>query len=849
MITASAGTVTVNLTANMADFNRKMEQARRESQAFDRQTQQTAAKAAANLRAMGGAATGAAQAMAPLRQQFTALRNVQVSYTNELTKSSQAAVAATKQTAAATRDLGTQAKGTKGDIMALNEASNSLGRTMVFLRQQFGFLGALSLGYAVYQLVDAFAQFESKMNNVKAVAAATGSEMFFLSERAKELGRSTRYSGAEIGEAMGNMAQAGLRTGEIFAGIKPVLDMASAGNLDLGTSAEIVTNIMTGMGVKVGDLNHATDVLTKTFIDSNSALGDLGFAFKYAAPAAATAKVEFEEVATALGLMSNSGVKGTTAGTALAGMLIRLAAPTTEASKRMKELGIRTIDNQGRMMKLIDILKQFEPVAKRGAQGIEDLYTIFGIRPLHGITALIREGSEEFTKFRENLDRALVAGTAADVAKTQLEGLRGALIELRAAAEGTAIAIGESGLGKALESMADSASAAFNKITDALRAMRSLNEQTTKDLRRNLGDMRDQMDTLNKSIEQAQGGGFFMKRNLPELEAQRKALQSNIDAAEEFVRLQRQLGETTLNPGGARKGAAPETEPEDPNARRMQAEEAESKRRAALNQLQQLESEYLEMTKQNRRLIEVESERELKKFQELLQKKLISQKEFETAREQLAVVTQKKLEELRQKDMQFIQDIGSAISSGLEGAFREFIRTGKVDFSELTRSILADIAVISLRMAVLQPLFGGGTGGMGGGQAGGLFGSLIGSLFHTGGTVGMGGGVKRMMPASMFIGAPRLHNGGKILGSDEVPAVLQRGERVIPAGANDNGPRVKVQIINNTGAQVREESTRNSDGEEIRRFVIEETNRGIARGSMDGSMRTRYGNQVVGTRR
>jgi lambda family phage tail tape measure protein len=120
--------------------------------------------------------------------------------------------------------------------------------------------------------------------------------------------------------------------------------------------------------------------------------------------------------------------------------------------------------------------------------------------------------------------------------------------------------------------------------------------------------------------------------------------------------------------------------------------------------------------------------------------------------------------------------ISGAFSSAAD-AVAEFVRTGKVNFASLITSMLADLARLAVQQAVLAPLaklLGGLLGGGGGG-----IGSIIASIFHEGGTVG-GASAVRAVPALAFAGAPRLHGGGMIgLGPDEVPAILQRGERVL----------------------------------------------------------------------
>ena len=111
--------------------------------------------------------------------------------------------------------------------------------------------------------------------------------------------------------------------------------------------------------------------------------------------------------------------------------------------------------------------------------------------------------------------------------------------------------------------------------------------------------------------------------------------------------------------------------------------------------------------------------------------------------------------------------------SGAESAFRSFVETGKLDFKGLVRSILADLAVLAFRRAVLGPIANALSGAFGGG------GSVAAAVSHAGGMVGLSGHSRRV-PAQAFAGAPRMHSGGWAgLRPDEVPTILQRGERVL----------------------------------------------------------------------
>lgn len=126
------------------------------------------------------------------------------------------------------------------------------------------------------------------------------------------------------------------------------------------------------------------------------------------------------------------------------------------------------------------------------------------------------------------------------------------------------------------------------------------------------------------------------------------------------------------------------------------------------------------------------------------------------------------------------REIGGDVGSALVGAFTsaenaigEFVKTGKLKFGDLVTSLIADLAKLAARRFILGPIANALSGALGG--AGGVFANVL----HTGGLVGAPG-PGRMVPALAFANAPRMHSGGWAgLRPDEVPAILQRGERVL----------------------------------------------------------------------
>ena len=143
----------------------------------------------------------------------------------------------------------------------------------------------------------------------------------------------------------------------------------------------------------------------------------------------------------------------------------------------------------------------------------------------------------------------------------------------------------------------------------------------------------------------------------------------------------------------------------------------------------------------------------------------------------------------------------SSAFSGAESAFRSFVETGKLDFKGLVRSILADLAVLAFKNAVLGPIANALAGAFGGG------GSVAAAVSHNGGMVGLSGHT-RAVPAAIFAAAPRMHAGGWAgLRPDEVPTILQRGERVLSRAevARGGGGAIPVAInlnVDARGAQI-----------------------------------------------
>ena len=190
-------------------------------------------------------------------------------------------------------------------------------------------------------------QFDEAMANVASISGATGNALNSLREKAIEMGGSTKFSATEAADAMGYMAMAGWKTGDMLDGISGIMNLAAASGTDLATTADIVTDALTAFGLSASDSGHFADVLAVASSNANTNVQMMGETFKYVAPLAGALGLTAEDVAEAVGLMANAGIKASQAGTALRAGLTRLTKPTGDMIPLMEKLGLAVSELSG----------------------------------------------------------------------------------------------------------------------------------------------------------------------------------------------------------------------------------------------------------------------------------------------------------------------------------------------------------------------------------------------------------------------------------------------------------------------------------------------------------------------
>lgn len=290
-------------------------------------------------------------------------------------------------------------------------------------------------GYAV----KVGSSFEEGMSKVSAISGAAGGDLEKLTDKAKEMGAKTKFSATEAASAFEYMAMAGWKTEDMLNGIEGIMNLAAASGEDLATTSDIVTDALTAFGMSASDSGRFADVLAAASSNANTNVGMMGETFKYVAPVAGALGFSVEDTAVAIGLMANSGIKASQAGTSLRSIMSRLAKPTDDVQIAMDALGISLTDSNGNMKSLNEVMgdlrKGFANLSE--AEKASMAATIGGQEAMSGLLAIVNASDEDFRSLQNAINNA--DGAAEAMAGTMQNNLKGSLTILGSALEGFGI--------------------------------------------------------------------------------------------------------------------------------------------------------------------------------------------------------------------------------------------------------------------------------------------------------------------------------------------------------------------------------------------------------------------------
>ena len=377
-----------------------------------------------------------------------------------------------KQTGSALQNAGVDTKNLTSEQRRLNQAiqnttqklARQKGRWNIFktvskdlksVRSEMtgivsSIVGVAGMGMTVKAALEPALGFEVAMDKVQALTRLDLGQSIHaalfedLEKQALSLGRTTSFSASKVADAQGFLAMAGFDAKKIISAIPGILDLSKAAGVELATTADIGSNILSGFRLQADQMDRVGDVMAATFSRSNVDLRMLGESMKYASPIAAELKIGLEETAAMAGLLGDVGIQGSEAGTALRALYNRMASPPKAALKSLEALGIKTQDANGNLRSMSTILSELaQKTEKMGtATRLGHFKAIAGMEAGSAMATLVaKQGAAGITKFVDILKEA--DGEAARIASVMGDNTQGLLTGFSSRIEGLAISIGQ----------------------------------------------------------------------------------------------------------------------------------------------------------------------------------------------------------------------------------------------------------------------------------------------------------------------------------------------------------------------------------------------------------------------
>lgn len=285
--------------------------------------------------------------------------------------------------------------------------------------------------------------FDSSMSKVQALSGSTGEELATLKRKAQELGASTAWSASQVSEAMQYMALAGWDANAMLEGTAGILSAASATGEDLAAVCDIITDGLSAFGMEANESAHFADVLASTATSANTTIEMMGEAFTYAGSVAGAFNYSIEDTALAIGLMANSGVKASNAGTALRKMMTELSGTFKVTGENLGTYIIETANADGTMKPfretLLSLREAFKDLTE--AERASTAESLVGKTGMAGFLAIMNTSDEAFNSLADSIDNS--TGSAQQMSEVMLDNLGGQITLLKSGIESLALAIGE----------------------------------------------------------------------------------------------------------------------------------------------------------------------------------------------------------------------------------------------------------------------------------------------------------------------------------------------------------------------------------------------------------------------
>lgn len=284
-------------------------------------------------------------------------------------------------------------------------------------------------------------KFDSSMSQVAATMGVTVDEIGELRDFAMEMGKTTAFSATQAADALNYMALAGYDAQTSMEMLPNVLNLAAAGGIDLAYASDMITDSQSALGLSLDETNALVDQMAMAASKSNTSVAQLGEAILTVGGTAKSLSGGTTELAAALGILADNGIKGAEGGTALRNVLLGIQSDKFE--KTFGELGVSAYDAGGNLRELSDILDEMNAAMEgmTDEQKTDLINKTFNRQDLKSVNALLATSTDRWNELTGAIENS--AGAAEQMADTQLDNLAGDVTLLKSAFEGLQIEVSD----------------------------------------------------------------------------------------------------------------------------------------------------------------------------------------------------------------------------------------------------------------------------------------------------------------------------------------------------------------------------------------------------------------------
>lgn len=386
-------------------------------------------------------------------------------------------------------------------------------------------LGQKAIEAAKY-VIEVGSKFEASMSKVEALSGASGAQLDAMSQKAQELGSTTKFSASEVADGFSYMALAGWDAQQSIAAIDGIVDLAAASEMDLAQASDMVTDYLSAFGMEASEAGHMADMMAYAQANSNTSTTQLGEAFQNCAANAHANGQEMDDVVAIMEAFGNQGLKGARAGTVYSAMMRDITQKMKDGKIAIGDASVSVVDSEGNFRDMTEILKDVE-AATAGMSESERtaaLQSTFTSKSIAGVNMALAEGTDKIASYKESLQNC--DGAAANMAGTMQNNLQGAITTMNSAAEGLGIALYNQVSGPLTDAVTF-ATGLISSITEIINPEKTALEQF-------IADIETANSQVQQSIEHARSTLEAGEAKAAEITAYGEEISGIMQACEEF---------------------------------------------------------------------------------------------------------------------------------------------------------------------------------------------------------------------------------------------------------------------------------------------------------------------------